>query len=130
MKDPYEVLGVPRGASQEEVKKRYRELAQKYHPDKYAGHELSDLAQEKMKAINEAYDAIIRGHDIRGPSGDGPHRHYGRHTQQPPPYGHQGPYGHNPYGQPPQGGGRGCSCCECCAGLMCADCLCSSLRCC
>ncbi|MCL2003546.1 MAG: DnaJ domain-containing protein [Oscillospiraceae bacterium] len=127
MRDPYEVLGVPRGATQDEVKKRYRELAGKYHPDKYAGNELADLAQEKMKAINEAYDAIMRGYDSRAGAGGG----YGQ--GQPPPYGSHGPYGPygpNPYGQPPRGGGSGCSCCECCAAALCADCLCSGLRCC
>ncbi len=61
MKDPYEVLGVSRGADQAEIKKAYRELVQKYHPDKYAGNPLEDLAQEKMKEINEAYDAITKG---------------------------------------------------------------------
>lgn len=60
MKDPYEVLGLSKGASEEEVKKAYRELVQKYHPDKYVGNPLEDLAQEKMKEINEAYDAIIK----------------------------------------------------------------------
>lgn len=61
MKDPYEVLGVSRGADQAEIKKAYRELVQKYHPDKYAGNPLEDLAQEKMKEINEAYDTITKG---------------------------------------------------------------------
>lgn len=61
MKDPYEVLGVPRGADPETIKKAYRELVQKYHPDKYAGNPLEDLAQEKMKEINEAYDTIMKG---------------------------------------------------------------------
>ncbi len=61
MKDPYEVLGLSRGADPETVKKAYRELVQKYHPDKYAGNPLEDLAQEKMKEINEAYDAIMKG---------------------------------------------------------------------
>ena len=57
-KDPYSVLGVPRGASEEEIKKAYRALARKYHPDNYTDSPLSDLAEEKMKEINEAYDAI------------------------------------------------------------------------
>lgn len=61
MKDPYEVLGVPHGASEEEIKKAYRELVRKYHPDNYANNPLSDLAQEKMKEINEAYDALTKG---------------------------------------------------------------------
>ena len=61
MKDPYEVLGVPRGASETEVKKAYRELCHKYHPDKYMNNPLADLAQEKMKEINEAYETITKG---------------------------------------------------------------------
>lgn len=60
MKDPYEVLGVSRGASDEEIKKAYRELVRKYHPDNYTNNPLADLAQEKMKEINEAYDAITK----------------------------------------------------------------------
>ena len=61
MKDPYSVLGLSPGASEEDVKKAYRELARKYHPDNYHENPLSDLASEKMKEINEAYDAIIKG---------------------------------------------------------------------
>ncbi len=61
MKDPYEVLGVARNASKDEIKQAYRELARKYHPDNYVNNPLSDLAEEKMKEINEAYDAIIKG---------------------------------------------------------------------
>lgn len=57
-KDPYSVLGVPRTASDEEIKKAYRDLARKYHPDNYYGSDLADLASEKMKEINEAYDTI------------------------------------------------------------------------
>lgn len=60
MTDPYEILGVSSSASDEEIKRAYRELARKYHPDNYAGNPLADLAQEKMKEINEAYDAITR----------------------------------------------------------------------
>ena len=61
MKDPYEVLGVPRGSDREKVKAAYRELAKKYHPDQYAGTPLADLANEKMQEVNEAYDAILSG---------------------------------------------------------------------
>ena len=59
MKDPYEVLGVTKDASDDEIKAAYRELAKKYHPDKYIDNPLADLAAEKMKEINEAYDKIV-----------------------------------------------------------------------
>ncbi len=59
MRDPYEVLGVSKNDSDETIKNAYRELAKKYHPDKYIDNPLSDLAGEKMKEINEAYDAIM-----------------------------------------------------------------------
>lgn len=58
MTDPYKVLGVSRNATDDEIKKAYRELAKKYHPDTYANNPLADLAEEKMKEINEAYDTI------------------------------------------------------------------------
>lgn len=56
--NPYEVLGVSENASDEEIKKAYRELVKKYHPDKYVDNPLSDLASEKIKEINMAYDMI------------------------------------------------------------------------
>ena len=52
------MLGVSRDASDEEIKKAYRELARKYHPYNYVDNPLSDLVQEKMKEINAAYDEI------------------------------------------------------------------------
>lgn len=58
MKDPYMTLGVSRDATDDEIKKAYRALARKYHPDNYAGSDLADVAEEKMKEINEAYDMI------------------------------------------------------------------------
>ena len=68
MKDPYEILGVSRDATEEEIKKAYRELARKYHPDNYANSPLSDLASEKMKEINEAYDEALKNLKNGGPS--------------------------------------------------------------
>ena len=59
MRDPYKVLGVAPDATDDEIKKAYRELAKKYHPDNYANTEFSDIANEKMKEINEAYDEIL-----------------------------------------------------------------------
>ncbi len=59
MTDPYKVLGVDQKASDDEIKKAYRELAKKYHPDNYVNNPLKDLADEKMKEINEAYDQIM-----------------------------------------------------------------------
>lgn len=60
MKNPYEVLGIKEGASEEEIRRAYKELARKYHPDKYANNPLSDLAEEKMKEINEAYNYLMK----------------------------------------------------------------------
>lgn len=58
MNDPYKVLNVSPDASDDEVKRAYRDLARKYHPDNYHDNPLADLAQEKMKEINEAYETI------------------------------------------------------------------------
>ena len=60
MKNPYDVLGVPESASDEEIKKAYRKLAKKYHPDNYTDSPLKDVASEKKKEINEAYYTIQR----------------------------------------------------------------------
>ena len=60
MNDPYTVLGVNASASDEEIKRAYRELVKKYHPDNYNNNPLADLAEAKMKEINEAYDAIVK----------------------------------------------------------------------
>ena len=71
MTDPYEVLNVSSAATDEEVKKAYRDLARKYHPDNYHDNPLADLAQEKMKEINAAYDAIQKERSGRGASSGG-----------------------------------------------------------
>ena len=58
--NPYEVLGVSRNASIDEIKRAYKELSRKYHPDSYVGNPLSSLAEEKFKQVQEAYDAIMK----------------------------------------------------------------------
>ena len=60
MNNPYEVLGVSPNASDDEIKAAYRKLAKKYHPDNYVNNPLADVAEQKMKEINEAYDEINR----------------------------------------------------------------------
>ena len=61
MKDPYSILGVAPGASDDEVKNAYRNLARRYHPDNYDdSNPLKELAKEKMQEINAAYDEIQR----------------------------------------------------------------------
>ncbi|MBQ6820418.1 MAG: J domain-containing protein [Clostridium sp.] len=58
--NPYEVLGLKPGASQEEIKKAYRNLMKQYHPDKYANNPLKDLAEQKVREINTAYEALTK----------------------------------------------------------------------
>ena len=60
MKNPYEILGISPSATNEEVRAAYRNLAKKYHPDNYIDSPVADLAEEKMKDINWAYDEILR----------------------------------------------------------------------
>lgn len=55
VRDYYEILGVPRDAGEEEIRKAYRKLAHQYHPDKTGG---DKAAEEKLKEINEAYDVL------------------------------------------------------------------------
>ena len=77
MQDPYDILGVERGASLEEVKSAFRRLAQRFHPDKNPG---NDAAQQKFKEINAAYQilsdpekrAVFDRFGSAGPGGGGP----------------------------------------------------------
>lgn len=63
IQDPYKVLGVPTTASDEEVKRAYRQLAKKYHPDANPG---DKQAEKRMKEINAAYDQIMNKSGAQG----------------------------------------------------------------
>ncbi len=58
--NPYEVLGIKPGASQDEIKSAYRKLIKQYHPDQFGDNPLKNLAEEKMIEINEAYEALTK----------------------------------------------------------------------
>ena len=79
-RDPYEVLGVSKGASEDEIKQAYRKLAKRYHPDLNPG---DTTAAQKMNEVNQAYD------QIKNPQS------YQQHTSNP----YTGSYGQNPYSQ-------------------------------
>ncbi len=59
MNDPYELLGVSLNASDEDIKTAYREKARKIHETDFSGSPLSDIADRKMKELDDAYDAIM-----------------------------------------------------------------------
>lgn len=60
MMDPYQVLGVTRNASDDEIKKAYRALSRKYHPDANVNNPNKELAEEKFKQVQQAYDQIMK----------------------------------------------------------------------
>lgn len=59
MTDPYEILGITKNATEDEINTAYRKLVKQYHPDRYVGNPLADLAAEKIREINEAYDFVM-----------------------------------------------------------------------
>ncbi len=69
--NPYKVLGVSENATQEEIRAAYLELVKKYHPDKYADNPLKELAGEKLKEINQAYEMLSKKPNSTGNSAYG-----------------------------------------------------------
>ena len=78
-RDYYEVLGLSKGASDEEIKRAYRKMAKKYHPDV---NNASPAAEAKMKEVNEAYDAIVKARTQGGYQAGGASYGGGRTTSQ------------------------------------------------
>ena len=68
-KNPYDVLGVSPNASDDDIKRAYRDLTRKYHPDANVNNPLADLAEEKFKEVQEAYDTIMQERASGGSSG-------------------------------------------------------------
>lgn len=135
MRDPYEVLGVPSNASDDEVKRAYRELSRKYHPDGYVDNPLAGLAEEKFKEVQEAYQQIVNQRTGNGSyqqssqSGQGYYQQGGyrqqggsQSNQQQYQYYGNG-YGRNSYNTGNGGCGTGNLCCD----LWCADTLCECM---
>lgn len=90
--DPYKVLGVSPDASDEEIKKAYRRLAKKYHPDLNPGDE---TAAKKMQEVNAAYDQIKNPEKSRQNTQNGYGGGYGQYD----PFGGFGGYGYGGYQQ-------------------------------
>lgn len=62
--DPYKVLGVSRDASEEEIKKAYRNLSRRYHPDANINNPNKDQAEEKFKELQQAYEQIMKEREL------------------------------------------------------------------
>ena len=93
MRDPYEVLGVQRGASDDEIKKAYRAKCKRWHPDLNPN---DPTAEEHFKEVQAAYDAITKG-DAGPQMGGNPYGGYQQQGYNRQSYGQQG-YGQQNYG--------------------------------
>lgn len=88
MGNPYDVLGISPGATDEEIKKAYRALSRKYHPDANVNNPNREQAEERFKEIQQAYNQIMQEKQQGGGAftGFGSARYggYGRQTQEAP----------------------------------------------
>lgn len=123
-KDPYDILGVRRDATMEEIDQAYKSLVKKYHPDRYRDNPLRELAEEKLKEIIEAYEYIKMQRNNQTYSNNT----YNSHTSQTSQYKNQNTYQntYQSYPQqnnqnPPQSNDEFCA--GCCAGLSALWCL-------
>ena len=103
--DPYSILGVSRNASEDEIKKAYRALSRKYHPDANVNNPHKELAEEKFKQIQAAYQQIMKER-TEGYSGGYSGSGYGGSGYGGSGYGGSG-YGGSGYGGSPFGSGFG-----------------------
>ena len=76
------MLGVSPTATDDEIKQAYRELVRKYHPDKYANTDLAEMATEKMKEVNAAYDEIQKQRAQGGSGASGNSDGYRTNSEQ------------------------------------------------
>lgn len=115
-KDPYSVLGLNPGATLEQIKAAYHELAKKYHPDQYSDANARELAEDKMTEINSAYDELTQGNVYTNSNaGNSSNNPWGQN---------RGPWQQNPYSQnqgPFYRQKNNDNCCQTMACLCCAD---------
>lgn len=127
-KSPYEVLGVKPGASAVEIKKAYRDMVKKYHPDNYKDHPLENLAKEKMQEINEAYDQLTnpkQQNTWQSAQGSGDPNPQSQQWQQQQQQQWQQAQRNGPYYR--QGGTNGADICNSLSCLCCADSCCECM---
>ena len=132
MTDPYSVLGVSPNASDDEVKRAYREMSRKYHPDSYSDNPLSELAEEKFKEVQEAYKEIMDMREGRSSGYQGGYnQNYNNQNYNNQNYNNRqyDNYGSN-YGRGPQNTGSDCSGCgtgNICCDMWCLDTICECM---